>query len=191
MLEVESVKTAREGALVIFEKSNARLEWLETERVLKVTRAGFVPAEVLRACHEAGLEALARNGATRVLSDNRGFAPPSQGVLDWIEADWLPRMVRAGWRYWAVLEPATPLGAMSLRRLAGIYRGRGITLEVFEREAEALAWLREKPAWSGPARRAAPGEGERVSSSPGPPSPTGRSAPRRKPPGSGRSGAGE
>jgi len=131
--------------MLIFYGENIRLHWLEQDRVLVKTCTGYVPSAVLRQAYEAGLECLLRNRATKAFADNRGLFPACGEDLEWIERDWLPRMAQAGWKYWAVLMPTTPLGAMSVRRMMAIYRELDIRFETFTSDEDALAWLRAQP----------------------------------------------
>ena len=131
--------------MVIIERPNLRLEWIEPDNILKKTCSGFVTSEALREVYEAGLAELVRRRVSKVLSDNRELVPAPQDMLEWIEKDWTPRMAHAGWRHWAVIEPANPLGAMSARRWIQIYRRHRVQVEVFHAEPEALAWLRAQP----------------------------------------------
>ena len=35
---------------------------------------------------------------------------------EWINHDWFPRMLAVGWKYWALLEPETAIGAMTMKK---------------------------------------------------------------------------
>lgn len=126
-------------------RGNLRFDWIE-DGILKKTCTGFVSSEDVREAYEAARVEFTRRGAARILSDNRQLLPASRELLAWIEQDWAPRMAISGWCHWAVLEPATPLGAMSARRWVQIYRRLGVEVVEFEREQEALAWLRTRRA---------------------------------------------
>jgi hypothetical protein len=124
-------------------RGNLRVEWLE-DGVLKKTCAGFVSSEDVRWVYETARVEFVRRGGSKILSDNRQLLPASRELLSWIEHEWAPRMAAGGWRHWAVLEPATPLGAMSARRWVQIYRRLGVEVAEFVDEREALAWLRTR-----------------------------------------------
>jgi len=131
--------------VLVFHAQNIRLHWLSKERVLVKTCTGYVPSDGLRQACEAALGCLEQNKGNKVLSDNRGLVPTAQADLTWIERDWAPRMAAAGWRYWAVLEPTTALGAMNVRRWVAIYRELGIAIEAFQDAGEAIVWLQRQP----------------------------------------------
>lgn len=136
--------------MIIVETDVLHIEWLATERVVKKTATGFVLSEVLRPSYEAMLAFVERHRATKIFSDNRQMWPTGREDLEWIEKEWLPRMLRAGWRTWAVLEPATSLGAMNVRRWIALYRAHGVSVQTFQSEEAALAWLREQPDAAAP-----------------------------------------
>jgi hypothetical protein len=131
--------------VVILDRPNLKLDWLETERVLRKTCSGHVTGPVLRELYALATSTLSERGGSRILSDNRGLLPTPAEDLLWVEQEALPRLVTAGWRSWAVLPPENPLGAMSLRRWQSLYRNHAVTVAVFVREQEALAWLACEP----------------------------------------------
>lgn len=124
---------------------NIRFHWLETDRVLVKTCDGFVTSKALRETYAAAALFVEQEKVTRILSDNRDLHPTGREDLDWIEREWLPRMVRAGWRSWAVVGPTSALGAMHMRRWVELYGDRGITVRGFTDPGEAIAWLRTQP----------------------------------------------
>jgi hypothetical protein len=130
--------------MLILERSNLKLEWLEEERVLRKTCLGHVASGVLREVYDLIIPALLERGGTRILSDNRGLLPTPQEDLDWVEQDWFPRAVAAGWSAWAVLPPRSALGTMTMRRWIRVYQSRHLAVEAFEREEDALAWLQRQ-----------------------------------------------
>jgi hypothetical protein len=132
------------GDVLIVNAQHLRIEWLEGEKVLKKTCTGYVPSDALRPAYEAVLACFQERKSTKVYSDNRQMWPTGRDDLEWIERDWLPRMLKTMWRSWAVLEPETSLGAMNVRRWISLYREHGIDVEVFQTEEAALAWLRSR-----------------------------------------------
>src|SRR5271166_4845497 len=59
----------------------------------------------------AGTDLLEKNRATKWLSDNRQLAVAfSDEAAQWVNEVWLPRTVRAGWKYWAMVVPEAIIG---------------------------------------------------------------------------------
>ncbi len=101
----------------------------------------FVTAEVLRKAFETGLELTKKHAVTKWISDDRkgGALPPEH--LQWSQSFWRPNMIKAGWKYWALLPPEKVVGQMSMKRVAEDYAKLGLTMRVFHEAEEALKWL--------------------------------------------------
>src|SRR5262249_57854170 len=63
----------------------------------------FVFGEQFRNILERGLEAFQRYGACKWLSDDRGNSAIGAADTEWAINSWAPRVISAGWRYWAVV----------------------------------------------------------------------------------------
>ncbi|MCB1192113.1 MAG: hypothetical protein H7A23_12315 [Leptospiraceae bacterium] len=61
--------------------------------------------------------------------------------MTWINEDWFPRTLKAGWKYWALVEPESAVGAMVMKQFS-FYTERGIELQVFKSIEDGLAWLK-------------------------------------------------
>ena len=91
-----------------------------------------------------GTDVLQQNGAYKWLSDDRGFSALHPNDREWAFADWSPRTVKAGWKYWAIIMPESILGQLSTRRLIEAYAAAGVEVQVFATMDEAIAWLDSK-----------------------------------------------
>jgi hypothetical protein len=54
---------------------------------------------------------------------------------------WSPRVLKAGWKQWAVVLPQKVLGQMNMQRFIDMYKERGLEVRAFTDPAPALAWL--------------------------------------------------
>jgi hypothetical protein len=61
--------------------------------------------------------------------------------LKWADDVWYPRVVKAGFRHWAIVTPSRGVAAMQMRDLQARRRKQGIEVEFFETAEAALAWL--------------------------------------------------
>lgn len=88
-----------------------------------------------------GVEALERHRATKWLSDDRanGALPPEDEA--WATKVWFPRARAAGWRHWAVVQPAKIIGQVNMGRFVKLYADTGIDARMFGDPDEAMAWL--------------------------------------------------
>jgi hypothetical protein len=88
-----------------------------------------------------GVEAMQLYRATKWLSDDRAGSalPPEDG--QWATDVWFPQAKAAGWRHWAVVQPAKILGQVNLGRFVKRYAGQGINARMFVEPDEAMRWL--------------------------------------------------
>ncbi|MFT3926413.1 MAG: hypothetical protein QM778_27965 [Myxococcales bacterium] len=97
--------------------------------------------EVFRQALSIGVECMRREGATKWLSDDRlnGALPPEDE--EWAKTVWFPATLKAGWKYWALVPPASVVGQMNMRRFTESYATLGITVRVFTDPRHAEDWL--------------------------------------------------
>ena len=88
-----------------------------------------------------GLEAFQEFGAQKWLSDDRGNSALSPEDSDWSINNWAPRVIAAGWKYWAIVMPAKVIGQMNMQRFIKTYGDQGVTVQIFSDLDEAMRWL--------------------------------------------------
>ncbi len=101
----------------------------------------FVYGPAFRNVLEKGLEAFKKHGAKKWLSDDRGNGPLKPDDGDWALNDWAPRVMKAGWKSWAVVMPEKVLGQMNMKRWIDTYAAQGVTVSAFTDPDEAMTWL--------------------------------------------------
>jgi hypothetical protein len=101
----------------------------------------FVHGKEFRDVLEKGLEAFRQYGACKWLSDDRGNGPISPADAEWARNDWAPRVISAGWKYWAVVLPEGVLGQMNMKRWIDEYGQQGVAAQAFSDPAVAMTWL--------------------------------------------------
>ena len=101
----------------------------------------YISGKPLRDALETGLEMMKKHGATKWLSDDRngGALPPDD--IEWSKSSWKPRMLKAGWKHWALLPSTRVTGKMSIQHLVDDYAKMGLTVKVFSDSAEGRKWL--------------------------------------------------
>lgn len=101
----------------------------------------FIYGQTFRDVLNKGLEIFEEHGANKWLSDDRlnSALPKEDGI--WAMTDWNPRVVAAGWKYWAVVLPDKVLGQTNMNQFMKEYIDQGLEVRVFEDADEALAWL--------------------------------------------------
>jgi hypothetical protein len=102
---------------------------------------GFVEGENFRAMLRAGLEAYLKYGCHSWLSDDSKNPLVNKEDLEWGETGWEPHILKAGWKFWALVVPERAFGKIAMRAIIKRYKKKGVTVEVFKSYDEALAWL--------------------------------------------------
>ena len=102
----------------------------------------YVPSPNMQEMLLKGLEFFKSGKANKWLSDDSKLGGAlGQDMKDWNHDIWLPRMVAAGWKYWALVMPASAIGKMNLQRMAGEFAQKGVTFQPFSNPAAAMTWL--------------------------------------------------
>jgi hypothetical protein len=89
----------------------------------------------------AGMELMEKHGARKFLSDDRGANVVNPEDIAWADANWYPRAIKAGLKYWAMVLPATAVGSLQLKAVIQRRRKGGLVAEVFTTVEEAMTWL--------------------------------------------------
>jgi hypothetical protein len=95
-----------------------------------------------------GYELLRRNRATKWLSDDRNHTVLTEADEKWAQTEWFTLMQKAGWLYWAVVNPEKAVGQLQMKRNLQFMRVGGVTVANFSTVDEALEWLKtcDRPA---------------------------------------------
>jgi hypothetical protein len=101
----------------------------------------FVHGNDFRGILEAGLAAFQKHGGSKWLSDDRGYSVLTPEDREWAVTQWSPRVIAAGWKYWAIVMPEKATGQMQLKGLIKTYADKGVTVRTFPTPEECMAWL--------------------------------------------------
>ena len=101
----------------------------------------FIHGAEFRNVLDKGVEIFQKEGAQKWLSDDRKNSALSPDDERWSMEDWFPRVLAAGWKYWAVVMPDKVTGQMNMNRMMKRYIDEGLTVKVFSDPDEALKWL--------------------------------------------------
>ena len=129
---------------LVIDLPHCKAEWDPIGKVLIKTMLGFVTGKEKEDLFLSGYEKMKKEGGKKWLSDNRKLRPWSEKDVEWINNVWLPMMLKAGWKYWAVIEPESVLGNLSMKNFLGFYAEQGLEVKIFHEMDEALAWMRSK-----------------------------------------------
>ncbi len=128
---------------VVYENQSAVLRYHPVEKIVHHEFLKRPQGADFRDLLSAGYELIVKHHATKWLSDDRN----NSSVLDeadeaWARGVWFERMQKAGWLYWAIVNPQKVVGRMQLKRHATGYKLGGVTVENFDTPTLALTWLK-------------------------------------------------
>ena len=126
---------------MILDNDAASLWFHSDTRIIHHKFKKFVRGDDIRNVLDAGYEALKANGAQKWLSDDRNNSAIPAEDEEWAKTNWFPRVVAAGWKYWAICLPEKVVGQMNMKRYAEAYKEAGITANFFSDPDVALKWL--------------------------------------------------
>jgi hypothetical protein len=92
-----------------------------------------------------GTDAIKKYHARKWLSDDRNNSVLRKEDMEWGMVNWLPQTVKAGWKYWAIVQPEKIIAQMNMVQLAKEYAKLGIVANFFSDPAVAMKWLEAQP----------------------------------------------
>jgi len=104
----------------------------------------FIAGAPFRELLMSGTDLIKKNGAAKWLSDDRSNSALRQDDLEWSEIDWAPVTAKAGWKFWAIVQPDKILGQVAMQRLTEKYAKLGVTARVFGDPVSAMSWLEKQ-----------------------------------------------
>jgi len=103
----------------------------------------YTYGEALREAFTEGAKLMEKYGAKKWLSDDRKNSALTKEDMEWADTVWRPRVIKAGYKYWALVLPEKIVGQMNLKQIIKQkYANLGITVELFNGPDEAMQWLK-------------------------------------------------
>jgi len=127
---------------VVLENEFVYLWYHPEARIVHHQFRKFMWGEPFREVLNEGLKVFMREGATKWLSDDRQNSALSKADTEWSMSDWFPRVIKAGWKHWAIVLPQNVIGQMNMARIISTYSEKGITVGVFDNPGPAFEWLK-------------------------------------------------
>ena len=122
--------------------SDVATMWYHTDRkVIHHEIHKFIYGEEFQKLLLTGTAALKANKAQKWLSDDRTNTVVRKADVAWGDENWVPQTIEAGWKYWAIVNPAQVIARTNMKQLAKAYGALGVTVKMFTDPDEALAWL--------------------------------------------------
>ena len=105
----------------------------------------FVSGQEFKQFLLAGMDVLIKNHARKWLSDDRSNSVLRKEDVEWGHENWFPQTAKAGWKYWAIVQPGKVLAQSGMQRLVEEYAKFGVTSKFFLDATEAMTWLERQP----------------------------------------------
>lgn len=128
---------------VEYENPCCCVRWLEPDRVLYEEWNGMVKGENYRTAQNAAIDIFQRHKGSKVLFDTRGVKVLPREDQEWHVNVAIPRLIAAGMRYSAIVNPEAAVGELSVSRAVSSATASGAQRQAatFTDVEEALSWL--------------------------------------------------
>jgi hypothetical protein len=127
--------------IVAVDNEFATVRVLTEKRIIHHEFKQFIHGSAFREALTAGAELMEKHRATRWLSDDRKNGALPTPDAQWARTVWYPRVLKAGWKRWAVVLPEMLVGQMNMKRFVDDYQKDGIEARLFSDPAAAMTWL--------------------------------------------------
>lgn len=104
----------------------------------------FMYGDLFRDVLLKSADAFALYGCTKWLSDDRKNAALKKEDLDWAYSEWQPKMMKTGWKHWAIVLPELVVGKMNMRQISDHYKQIGVNVQFFTTPEEGMQWLEQQ-----------------------------------------------
>ena len=128
--------------ITIIDDEKRRLVFYRESKVVHHTIKAPLHGNDFRDLLSRGADCLERNNAAKWLSDDRANEPLSTDDNAWADSIWVPRVMRAGFKYWAIVVPKSATGSLQMRRLSNEFSDRGVEVKVLSTLESAMTWLK-------------------------------------------------
>ncbi|WP_005034345.1 hypothetical protein [Holophaga foetida] len=129
------------AAMTIIDNPNITLWFHPETKIVHHQIHKYTSGSLLRDALTKGAELLEKHQACKWLSDDRLSGPVAPEDKDWNAVNWVPRVIKAGWKYWAIVTPDKVVAQMNLRRLQEEFARSGVTVKTFTDPEAAMHWL--------------------------------------------------
>lgn len=129
---------------IIFDNEHATA-WVDPSKKMvhhKIKK--YTYGDALKELFVKTTEAFEQNNCTKWLSDDRENGALRPADRDWAYEFWAPKIIKAGWKYWAIILPNVVVGQMNMKQISEHYNKRGINVNFFTDETSAKQWLEKQ-----------------------------------------------
>ena len=132
------------STMTIIDNEYATLYYHSDKKIVHHEFHKFIFGQPFRDVLTKGAEIFEKYSACKWLSDDTGNGALTPEDSEWALGEWQPRIMKAGWKYWAVVMPEKVIGQMNMTRWIKTYADSGIVVQVFSNSDEAMKWLEKQ-----------------------------------------------
>ncbi|MFL0198830.1 hypothetical protein ACJDU8_25250 [Clostridium sp. WILCCON 0269] len=127
--------------ITIIDNEYASLWYYTETKIIHHEIKKYIYGKPLQDLLNQGTEVLKKNGAKKWLSDDRNNSALRPQDSEWTDNVWLPNTVKAGWKYWALVQPEKIIGQINMKKKTSFVTDGGVVVKVFNDPNEAMKWL--------------------------------------------------
>lgn len=130
--------------LPLIDNAHCTLVYHPKTQIVHHRMHGYMPTRQFEEMLLAGAEAMRTHGGCKWLSDDRKNPVIAPSRQEWARANWFPKVLAIGWKYWAIVTPTASLGQWSTGQVAEMYGRHGIVTQFFSEPDAAMQWLEQQ-----------------------------------------------
>lgn len=129
---------------VILDDGKIRIWYYEEFKIVHFKFTGLAYGQDIRDGFNKGLEIVKERNVIKWLSDKGETPTFSKSDFEWSNTEWRPKMIEAGWKYWAIVEPDKASSKMLFDKIFQIYADLNVTVQMFDNFDAAFNWLKDQ-----------------------------------------------
>ena len=114
------------------------------DKIIIKTMKGFTSGADARELFNTVHSCYDKNGIAKVLSDNKELVVWRDEDVKFINDDYLPRMIKSGWKYWGIVQPKNAVGRLAMQNFINFYKEHGVEVQEYNDYHSAYNWLKSK-----------------------------------------------
>ena len=130
-----------EPKTIVLDNKLVTIWYYPTVKIIHHQFHHYTFGEPFREILMTALEAFEKHRCIKWLSDDRKFGALLPEDKAWGDAVWRPRVLEAGWKYWAMVLPGKVTGQMNIQKMVEEYAAMGVITKVHSDPEEAMKWL--------------------------------------------------
>ncbi|HOV14394.1 MAG TPA: hypothetical protein PK771_08935 [Spirochaetota bacterium] len=129
------------GTITVIDNEKMSLWFHEESKIIHHKIKNVLNTKEFEDLLSKGADYIEKYKAKKWLSDDRDNIVISQEANEWGDKVWAPRVIKAGFSYWAVVVPIKAMGKLQMSMFIKEYKKRGVTVEIFDDVDHAIKWL--------------------------------------------------